>query len=161
MQNTYLFVLNSTSEIRLRLVPSNMLSPPVMFLLTIPRRCFFCESFLLFVLCMFVCHRPTVLSAPCSLVVTCSERADYLVLLYVMFYCVFVTFPYGEAFDCNFLVFVLKTFLAHWIRISEIFPWNRTFYFTHAILSRLSRDSYVHWFYWNSAHGRQVSSLLC
>ena len=36
-----------------------------------------------------------VLSVPCSLVVTCWEKADLLALLYVMFSCVFVTFPYG------------------------------------------------------------------
>ena len=29
-----------------------------------------------------------VLSVPCSLVVTCRERADLLALLYVLFYCV-------------------------------------------------------------------------
>ena len=51
---------------------------------------------------MFVCH--TVLSVPCTPVVTCWERADLLVLLYVMFSCVFV-FPIwylrsGVAFDC-------------------------------------------------------------
>ena len=32
---------------------------------------------------------------PCSLVVTCWERADLLALLCVMFSCVFLTFPYG------------------------------------------------------------------
>ena len=31
-----------------RLVTSTSLSPPVNFLLTVPRRCFFCGSFLLF-----------------------------------------------------------------------------------------------------------------
>ena len=31
----------------------------------------------------------------CSIVVTCWERADLLALLYVMFYCVFVTFLYA------------------------------------------------------------------
>ena len=41
----------------------------------------------------FVCH--TVFTFPCSLVVTCWERADLLALLCVMFPCVFVTFPYG------------------------------------------------------------------
>ena len=35
-----------------------------------------------------------VLSVPCSLVVTCLERAYLLVILYVMFSCVFVTFSY-------------------------------------------------------------------
>ena len=40
-----------------------------------------------------VCH--AFLSVYCSLVVTCWERAGLLALLYVMFYCLFVTFPYG------------------------------------------------------------------
>ena len=35
------------------------------------------------------------MSISCSLVVTCWERADLLALLYVMFSCVVVTFPYG------------------------------------------------------------------
>ena len=49
----------------------------------------FCGSFLLF---MFrLCH--VFLSVYYSLVVTCWEKADLLALLYVMFYCVFVTFP--------------------------------------------------------------------
>ena len=42
---------------------------------------------------VFVCHH--VLFVPCSLVVTCWERADLLALLCVMFSCVFVTFPCG------------------------------------------------------------------
>ena len=40
-----------------------------------------------------ICH--AFLSGHCSLVVTCWERAGLLALLYVMFYCVFVTFPCG------------------------------------------------------------------
>ena len=40
-----------------------------------------------------VCH--AVLSVRCSIVVTCWERANLLALLYVMFSCVFVTFPRG------------------------------------------------------------------
>ena len=47
---------------------------------------------ILFIICVS-CH--TVLSAPCSLVVTCWERADLLALLYVIFSCVFVTFQHG------------------------------------------------------------------
>ena len=58
-------------------------------LLTVPSRCFFCESFLL--LMFRVCH--AFLSLHCSLVVTCWERANLLALLYVLFSCVFVTFP--------------------------------------------------------------------
>ena len=40
-----------------------------------------------------VCH--AFLSVHCSLVVTCWGRADLLALLFVMFYCVFDTFPCG------------------------------------------------------------------
>ena len=40
-----------------------------------------------------VCH--TVLSYPCSLLVTYWEMTDLLALLYVRVSCVFVTFPYG------------------------------------------------------------------
>ena len=49
----------------------------------------FCGYF--FVIC--VCH--VFLSVPCSLVVTCWERADHLALLCVIFNCDFVTFPCG------------------------------------------------------------------
>ena len=62
-----------------------------MSLLTVPRRCFFCRSFLLFV--FRVCR--VFLSVHCSPVVTCREMADLLTLLYVMFYCVFDAFPWG------------------------------------------------------------------
>ena len=41
-----------------------------------------------------VCLCYTVLSVPCSLVITCWERADLLAHLCVMFSCVFVTFQY-------------------------------------------------------------------
>ena len=52
---------------------------------------------------VFVCH--TVLSAPCSLVVTSWERADLLALLYVMFFVCFCHFPIwcpgsDVVFDC-------------------------------------------------------------
>ena len=52
---------------------------------------------IIFVIC-YLSH--TVLSVPCSLVVTCWERADLLAHLYVMFSCVFVTFPYGVLRHC-------------------------------------------------------------
>ena len=64
---------------------------PVMFLLTGARRCFLSGS--VFVICVCLCH--TVLSISYSFVVTCWEKADLLALLYMMFSCVFVTFPYG------------------------------------------------------------------
>ena len=41
-------------------------------------------------------------------------------------------------------------FLANRIRISEILPWDRKSYLTHAILPRLSRECFTHWLYWNS-----------
>ena len=52
----------SISEIRVR-----FLSPPVNISLTVPRRCFFCGSFLLVMLHVDVCY--AAVSVPCSLVV--------------------------------------------------------------------------------------------
>ena len=66
-------------------------SPVRSFLLKGPRQYFFCGLFLLFV--FRICH--VFLSVRCSLVVTCLERAGLLTLLYVMFYCDFVTIPCG------------------------------------------------------------------
>ena len=62
-------------------------------LLTVPRQCFFCGSFLLLI--FHICLYYAILSIPCSLAVTCWERADLLALLCVIFSCVFVTFTYG------------------------------------------------------------------
>ena len=60
------------------------LSPPVkVFLLTVPRQCFFCGSLLLVVLHASVCF--AVVSVPCSLVVTCWERADLFAVGFVVF----------------------------------------------------------------------------
>ena len=79
---------------RVRLVPSNMFKTSSNLTVTIQLQggasfvdptCYLCF--------LFVCH--PVLSVTCSLVVTCWERADLMALLYVMFSCVFVTFPYG------------------------------------------------------------------
>ena len=54
----------------------------------------------------FVCYLclSSVMSVYCSLVVTCSERADLLALLYVMFSCAFVTFPYGVLCQVWYLI---------------------------------------------------------
>ena len=73
-------------------MPLNMFKPSSV-LLIVPRRCFLCGFFLLFVFRVCLCY--TVLFVPFSLVFTCLERADLLALLFVMFSCVFVTFPYG------------------------------------------------------------------
>ena len=96
----HIFVLIHT-RIRVRLYHKTSLSPPVkIFLLAILRWCFFCGSFLLF---MFrVCH--AFLSVHCSLMITCWGRANFLVLLYVMFSCVFVTMQCpgsGVVLDCT------------------------------------------------------------
>ena len=76
--------------------------PQIMFSLTVQRRCFFCGSFLLFVFRVCLCH--TVLYVPCRLVDTCWGRALLLALLYVMFSCVFVTFPYDVLGQAWYLI---------------------------------------------------------
>ena len=45
------------------------------------------------------CHG--FLSVQWSLLVTCWERAGLLALMYFMFYCAFVTFPYGVLIRCG------------------------------------------------------------
>ena len=54
------------------------LSPPVKYLLTVPRRYFFCGSFMFFCLVFAV---PLYASVYVCLVVTCWERADLLALV--------------------------------------------------------------------------------
>ena len=78
-----------------------VLSPPVkIFLLTVPRQCFFCGSFLLFI--FHVCH--AFLSVRCSLLVNCWERAVLLALVCDILLC-FCHFPVwcpgsGVVLDC-------------------------------------------------------------
>ena len=64
--------------------------PVIYFVLTIPRRYFFCGSFLLFISC--VCQ--SFASVHCCLVVTYWAKADLLTLVCVVHY-VFVSFPCG------------------------------------------------------------------
>ena len=45
-----------------------------------------------------VCLCYAILSVPCSLLITCWQRADLSPLLCVVFSCVFVSFPYGVRF---------------------------------------------------------------
>ena len=54
--------------------------------LTVPRRYFFCGSFLLVISHVGVCC--AVVSVPCSLAVTCWEMADLLAVVCVVFSCV-------------------------------------------------------------------------
>ena len=49
------------------------------------------------------CVSLAALSVNCSLVVTCWKRANLLALMYVIFSCIFVTFPcavLGQVIDC-------------------------------------------------------------
>ena len=72
------FHANQTSEIRGGWYCKTCLSPSEIILMTVPRWCFLCRSFLLFVICVS-CQ--TFLSVPRSFVVPCWERADLLALL--------------------------------------------------------------------------------
>ena len=65
------------------LVPLNGVKSSSEFLLTVPRRCFYCGSFLLFMIP--VCLRYIDLSVSCSLVIICWGRTDLLAFMYVMF----------------------------------------------------------------------------
>ena len=60
---------------------TNLSRPVKLFLLTVPRWCFFCGSFLLFV--FRVCQ--ALLSVQCSPVVACWKGAAFLALLCVVF----------------------------------------------------------------------------
>ena len=62
------------------------------------------DPFLLFI--FRVCH--AVLSVRCSIVVTSWERAEPLALLYVMFSCVFVTFPCGVFGQVWYLIIIVS-----------------------------------------------------
>ena len=83
--NTY--VSWSTSELRVSCYRESYLIPPVMILLTIPRRYFFCES----VLFVFVF---AILSGLFHTVMW-SSKVLFLALLHVICSCAFVPFPYG------------------------------------------------------------------
>ena len=79
-----------------------MFKPSSDFFLIVPRRCFFCASYLIFRFHVCLCY--AVLSNPCSFVITCWVRADLLALLCVAFSCVFVTFPYGVSGQAWYLI---------------------------------------------------------
>ena len=57
--------------------------------------------------------------------------------------------------------YVRKNFPKHWIRTSEILPWDRTSYLTQAFLPRLARGATYIGCIGTHAHDRQVMSLLC
>ena len=90
----------STYEWRARLAPRNWFKPSSkIFLLTVPRRYFFCGLFLLCMSC--VCH--AFASVYCCHVMTCWEKADLLALVCDV-YCVFVTFPCGIMGQVRYLI---------------------------------------------------------
>ena len=113
----------------MRLVPLNTSKPSNDFLLTSPRWCFFCRSFLLFIFqvpwaglqCVIVvfpdlthllfCLYNAVLSVPCILVITWWVRAYLLAVLCMMFSCVFATFPYGVLGQVWYLIVSFPDFL--------------------------------------------------
>ena len=57
-----------------------------------------------------------------TIVVTCWERADLLALLYVMFYCVFVTFPYGVLGQVWYLIVSIPALCLLYARIQKVLP---------------------------------------
>ena len=62
---------------------------------------------MLFCFLCFVCVCHTVLSVPCSILFTCWERADLLVLLFVMFsfFCLFPILCSGSGLQYVIVVF--------------------------------------------------------
>ena len=75
--------------IRLKVIESSIIS-------------IYCGSFLLFMFHVCLCY--SVLSVPCSHMITCWRRADLLALLCIMFSCVFVTFLCGVPGQVWYLV---------------------------------------------------------
>ena len=83
-----------TYELRVRLAPWNHILP------TVPRRYFFCWSFVLFMSCVYHAFA----SVHCNLVVTCWKRVDLLALVCGVYLC-FCHFPMwypgsDVVFDC-------------------------------------------------------------
>ena len=82
--------INDPQKKHLGTVSKNILSPPVkVFFTDQSKGWFFCGSFLLVILHVGVCC--AAMSVPCSLVVTCWERADLLAVVFKLL--CFVTFP--------------------------------------------------------------------
>ena len=97
------------------------LSPPVViFLLIVPRWCFFCGAFLL---CVFlVCLRYTGLYFHYSLVVTCWERAVLLALFCVKFSCVVVILSYGILGQVSYLIVSIldRCLISYYVNLKKI-----------------------------------------
>ena len=119
----------STSELRVWLVPLNMFKSSSNFLMTVPRWCFFCGSFLLFMFYVSLCY--ATLSVPCSLIITYWEKFDLLALLCVTFSCVFVTFSYGVLGQVWYLIILIPDICLH-------------LYFESFVRTKLSQVTFVY-----------------
>ena len=96
----------STSELRTRFATRNWFQPSnKISLLTVPRRYFFCGSFVLFMSC--VCH--TSASGHCCLLSNAGKGLTSW-FLFVMFNCVFVTFSCGILGQVWYLIVVLMSY---------------------------------------------------
>ena len=95
---TNIYLSWSTSELRVRFVSSNMFKPSSNFLTD--RLKAMLLLWILFIICVS-CHIVLyVLAALWSLL----GKNDLLALLHVMFFCVFVTFPYGVLGQVGYLI---------------------------------------------------------
>ena len=117
--------------VRVRLVQSNIIKPSSYFL---NDRCKVVILLLIFFVICVSCH--TVLSFPCSLVITCWERADLLALLHVMFSCVFITFTYGVVGQVWYLIVWIPVFCLLPSFMKACKPLKFKFYVLYVILVR-------------------------
>ena len=104
--------------------PNNgwQLSPPVIFLLTVPRRFFFRGSFF----AIFVSRVSLLYCLVCSL--QPWKRAGLFALLCVMFSCVFVSFLYGVSGHVWYLIVSIPDFclLIYFCNFNEIETYYQT-----------------------------------
>ena len=117
------------------------LSLPVIVLLNVPRRYFFYGSFLLL----------KFRNILCSLVVSCCGLADLLALLYMMFSCDFVTFPYGDLGQVWYLI--VSAFVLTMLTLDAFIRWRCTLW--HAISSTVARPLGMHYNHYVSPSIRQ------
>ena len=121
------FSAGSTSELRVRIAPWNGFKPSSkIFLLTVPKRFFFCGSFMLFMSC--VCH------AYASLVIAAlwSSTGKGLTswLSFVMFNCVLSLSQVVSCVRCGTWLYrfrIVATFLTLTLCLWKKVPWSLTY----------------------------------
>ena len=92
-------------------------------------------------ICVCLCY--IVVSVPCSLVVTCLEKADFLTFLCVMFSCVFVTFPFGVLGQVWYLIVsILDLCLLPWKKVHVLICFPNIFPFLSICLFSLKMQNY-------------------